>query len=391
MTLAQRLRQRRLVLGYTLDEVKELIQRRGHTVSKASISKYELGKSVPNATNLWHLSCVLEAPPEYFLREPRYEVSWIAFRKTTRLSKTNEERIRYFAKEQIEARFFLNEVLGIRLESPGMKKFAVSAYEDVEKISRSLRREWRIDTWPIESLSRTLEEESMFLVEIEEMNDFDGLSGWIDDTYPLIITTGGVPIDRKRMNIAHEFAHTVLDVKNDQLNTEKLAFRFAAALLMPEQAMKETLGTRRRTVDIGELVLLKEEYGISIQALIRRCFDLGILSESEYRKMNIHMRSKGLHVNEPGICTNKEKPSMIKSRLLRAIAEGYTTESELLSRFPTLSSEIDVMHELGSWQDKTMQEKSTILREAAERMETEYTPGGALSNFEIVDTIHDYE
>jgi Zn-dependent peptidase ImmA (M78 family) len=387
MNLANRLRQRRLVLGYTLDEVTELVEKQGHTISKAAVSKYELGKSVPNATNLWHLACVLEASPEYFLKAPRFEIQWIAFRKNYALSKKEIEKIRYFAKEQVEARLFLNEVLGLDIELPENRKYAIKKYEDVEEVALAIREKWKIDKWPIESLSSTLESKSIFLVEIESAHQFDGLSGWIDDTYPLIITTKNTPVDRKRMNIAHEFAHTILDIRNEAINEEKAAFRLAAALLIPEGAIKNALGSRRKKVDLQELVLLKEDYGISVQALIRRCYDLHIISEVVYKQMNIMLRSRGMHINEPGECNNKEKPIMVKGRVLRAIAEGYTTESEVLSRFPALSSEIELSQKPGSWKAK---DESELLRKSAQKLKSEYAQDGTLSDLEIVDELYEY-
>jgi len=387
MNLANRLRQRRFVLGYTLDEVTELVKKQGYTISKAAVSKYELGKSVPNATNLWHLACVLEASPEYFLKAPRFEIQWIAFRKNYALSKKEIEKIRYFAKEQVEARLFLNEVLGLDIELPENRKYAIKKYEDVEEVALAIREKWKIDKWPIESLSSTLESKSIFLVEIESAHQFDGVSGWIDDTYPLIITSKNTPVDRKRMNIAHEFAHTVLDIRNEAINEEKAAFRLAAALLIPEGAIKNALGNRRKKVDLQELVLLKEDYGISVQALIRRCYDLQIISEVVYKQMNIMLRSRGMHINEPGECKNKEKPIMVKGRLLRAIAEGYTTESEILSRFPALASEIELSQKPGSWKAK---DESELLRKSAQKLKSEYAQDGTLSDLEIIDDLYEY-
>ena len=60
MTIGNKLRQRRLSLGYTLDELRELISNQGVTISKASLSKYELDKSVPRATK--SLLCSKSSP-----------------------------------------------------------------------------------------------------------------------------------------------------------------------------------------------------------------------------------------------------------------------------------------------------------------------------------------
>ena len=125
---------------------------------------------------------------------------------------------------------------------------------------------------------------------MESTKGFEGLSGRINNEIPLIITIGHNSIDRKRMSIAHELGHLVLE--SDGLDEEKAAFRFAAAFLAPSECIRSTLGVKRKRIDIRELQLLKEEFGISIQALIRRCFDLKIITESEYKRLNIFIRAK---------------------------------------------------------------------------------------------------
>ena len=86
------------------------------------------------------------------------------------------------------------------------------------------------------------------------------------------------------MNLAHELGHLVIKTTEDESFDETAAFRFGAALLIPRSVIFDRIGERRRTVDLRELILLKEEYGISVQALIRRCYDLNVISEWTYRQ-----------------------------------------------------------------------------------------------------------
>ena len=388
MTIGSRLRQRRLSLGYTLDELKDLIQKEGHNISKASLSKYELDKSIPKSTNLWYISRILNTAPDYFLRKSNFEINWIAFRKNTKLTKREEDRIRYYAKEQVEARYFLTDLIGKDLKEVDLPKFKINSIKEIELTAEKLRSIWKINFWPIESITSLLEEKGVFIVHIDSEKDFDGLSGYVDDKYPIIISANLTTIDRKRLNIAHELAHLILEI--DDLNEESVAFRFAAALLIPKEILFENIGNKRKNIDIRELIILKEEFGISIQALIRRCFDLNIITNNEYKNMNILIRSQGLHINEPGQCSNKETPSAITSKLLRAISEGLTTESEVLSRFPSLS------HDMGN-EDMVIDLRKNIinynenqLSKAAQNVLDEYNENGNLTGFEINDDIMDY-
>ena len=138
MTIGRRLRQRRLSLGYTLDDLKERIQSEGQTISKAALSKYELDKSIPKATNLWYIARVLNTTPDYFLRSSNFEIKWIAFRKNTRLTKREEDRIRYVAKEQIEAQLFLSEIVGSEKAESQLPSFVTNLLEDAERIEHMI-------------------------------------------------------------------------------------------------------------------------------------------------------------------------------------------------------------------------------------------------------------
>jgi Zn-dependent peptidase ImmA (M78 family) len=387
MTIGIRLRQRRLSLGYTLDDLRELIIKQGITISKASLSKYELNKSIPKATNLFYVAKALKVTPDYFLKETDFHIKWIAFRKTSKLTKTEENRIKYIAKEQVEANLFLSDIIDQPQSKTSLPEFNINSLEEADSAADSLRENWKINNWPIDSLTNLLEEKSVFIVDVDSTKGFDGLSGKIDDDMPLIITIGHNSVDRKRMSIAHELGHLVLKVNG--LDEEKAAFRFAAALLMPQKCIISILGKKRHNIDIRELLLIKEEYGISIQALIRRCFDLDIISENEYRRLNIYMRSNGMYKNEPGNCTNKEVPIKIKSKLLRVISEGITTESEVFSRFPNLSAEIEGNDMLENLNEKTNDEKIELMEAAAKKISSEYSTNGSLDGFEIYDDIMD--
>jgi Zn-dependent peptidase ImmA (M78 family) len=385
MTIGNKLRQRRLSLGYTLDELRELILNQGVTISKASLSKYELDKSVPKATNLYSVAKALNTTPDYFFKKTDFQIKWIAFRKNTKLTKTEEKRIKYIAKEKVEANFFLDDLIGKDKINYDYPSYNVSTFDEIENAASSLRSSWNMDNWPIDSITNLLEEKSVSLLDVESTKGFDGLSGRINDEIPLIISIGHNSVDRKRMSIAHELGHLLL-IPID-IEEEKAAFRFAAAFLAPAECIRSKLGSKRKNIDIRELLILKEEYGISIQALIRRCFDLKIITEYEYKRLNIYMRSNGMYRNEPGICSNKEEPIRVKSNLLRVISEGLTTESEVLSRFPNLSSELegDDMNE--NWKEIDSSEQKSILLAAADALASEYDENGDLYGLEIYDDI----
>ncbi|PXF55416.1 MAG: hypothetical protein C4B58_15095 [Deltaproteobacteria bacterium] len=60
---------------------------------------------------------------------------------------------------------------------------------------------------------------------------------------------------------------------------ESLANRFAAAFIVPPAVARQELGEHRRSLSFQELGILKRKHGLSMQAWMRRAFDLGIINE----------------------------------------------------------------------------------------------------------------
>ena len=87
--------------------------------------------------------------------------------------------------------------------------------------------------------------------------------------------------ERKRFNLAHELGHMILS-PNPRVDEEKAAHRFAGAFLMPADVLRSEVGAHRSSISIGELVVLKERFGVSIQALAYRCKELGIISQAVF-------------------------------------------------------------------------------------------------------------
>ena len=112
----------------------------------------------------------------------------------------------------------------------------------------------------------------------------------------------------------------------EDINPEPLVHRFAAALLVPRQAALAELGTKRSNLSLNELLLLKQEYGISIQAWIRRARDLDIIDQDVYSGMFRRLAQLGFRRQEPGE-VKKEQPHYYELLVHQALSEGLITPS----------------------------------------------------------------
>src|SRR5262249_30147459 len=111
----------------------------------------------------------------------------------------------------------------------------------------------------------------------------------------------------------HELAHLVLHGGKSRLEVDDTeADDFAAEFLMPETSLRQEI---KPPVTLASLAALKPRWRVSIQALIVRAKDLGIITDRQYRYLFEQVSAMGWRTNEP-ISIAVEKP-----RALRQMAE----------------------------------------------------------------------
>ena len=390
MAIGTQIHKRRNILGLTMQDLVDRVSDQGVSLSKAAISKYEKGQSVPRASVLRSLSHALDCSTEYLLKEAKQDIQWLRFRKRVRLKKRLELEVKEAATEWLEARMLVDESVGRERRSFHLPSITVDHVDEAEGVAEKIRGIWNLGEWPIESLSLVIEKSGVIVVEIEADGDLDGLSGVADGDIRFVVISAGTPVDRMRMNLAHELGHLVITPTEDERFDEAAAFRFGAALLIPRSVIFDRIGERRRTLDLQELILLKEEYGMSVQALIRRCYDLNVVGEWTYRQLNIEMRKRGWHKEEPGDCSQLERPTQFRSDLLRCISEGILSEGELRAMYPDVAGKMSPLEAESTWKwgnlrSMPKQDRDKALKNAAEQSISEYAEGGSLSDLELID------
>jgi transcriptional regulator with XRE-family HTH domain len=109
-----------------MQDVVDRVKSQGELLSKAAISKYENGKSVPRATTLRALSSALECSPDYLLSESSTSVKWLRFRKKTSLTKRLEAEAIETARQWLEAKIVVDDHIGDRarvVELPSVEMY----------------------------------------------------------------------------------------------------------------------------------------------------------------------------------------------------------------------------------------------------------------------------
>jgi Zn-dependent peptidase ImmA (M78 family) len=214
------------------------------------------------------------------------------------------------------------------------------------------------------------------------------MAGWADGTVPVVVVIGAVSGDRLRFGLARELGGLLLDCDAvGESAKEKLAQRFAEALLVTASAARRELGRRRRRLDLRELAMLKRRHGLSMRGWIRRAADLGIIERSHARTLLAEMGSRGWRRREPVAFRGQDRPRKLRQLVVRALAEGVLTAGRAERICPGVTRDAAVEAPTGSRDARSITwlpkgERDRLMNRAAALVVPEYEDGGRLSGFE---------
>jgi len=394
--ISQRIRQARVAAGMSQDAVVAALAARGVTLTKAAVSKYERGGSVPRAAVLKQLGGALGVSAEYFLREPSVTVEWLAFRKRSTAGIREQERFQTMAQECVEAQFDLPDALHIESESRFPARRMVATPEDAENAAAALRSEWGLDDLPVESMVELIEDHDGIVVELEGAEQtVDGMAGLANGCHAVVVIDPGLSDDRKRFTLAHELGHLSMDTSGvaTSAGEERLAHRFASAFLVPASIARRELGVRRSHLSFEELMILKQKHGLSMQAWLYRALDCGIIDQPHMNALFERLSRKGWRCQEPVEYRGHERPMRFRQMALRALAEGLVSREKAQKWIPDLDQELGAP--TGGAMTASMlrglsyEQRSSVLMAAAESAALVYGNDPALAQFEVYDDAGD--
>lgn len=329
--IAQRFKHARLMRGCSLQDLSDRIDNK---VSRQALHKYETGQVEPDNVMVQDIADALNLKPDYFYREHNIRIEEISFRKLSKLTKKEQNRIIETARDFLERYLELEQIIGkpAAVENP-LKEVSITGKEDVERAARKLRKAWELGTDPLYNILELLEDRRIKIIELEVDPALDGFSTWIEDAIPVIGLNKSLKnhLDRYRFTTLHELGHLFLNLKKkDTGEHEKLCNYFAGAMLLDKKAIEQELGLKRKKISLQELAALKQQYGISIQAIVYRLKELNIISEASYRDFFKFMNRHDLKKDESELAEYKgEEQALRFDQLLgRAIAEEYITISK---------------------------------------------------------------
>ena len=390
--IGQRIRQARTIAGLSQDQVVQALGERGITLTKAALSKYERGASVPRASLLKRLGEVLQVPADYFLHEPTVSITWIAFRKRASVGTREQKKVKAVAAERVETYVKLRKSLTLEEAAPFPDCSPFATLDDAEKAAGRMRKAWNLDDLPIVSLTGLIEDREGVVVEFEGAGDaVDGLAGIANGQHAVVIVDPTVADDRKRFTMAHELGHLLMDkdAPANETEAERMANRFASAFLVPKAVAVKELGVKRTRLSLEELKILKLKYGLSMQAWIMRAHECGIIADGHRRFLFDQMSRLGMRRKEPVEYKGRERPQRFLQMVSRALAEGLLSRKQAQTLCPQLgyaSTDFETTgSQVAALRAMPPDQRDARLAKVAEEMAAYYASDPELTAFEAFD------
>lgn len=279
----------RIARGWTQGQLEELTG-----IRQGTLSRYEHGLREPDPVTLATLANTFGVTVEFIRRGQNRRAAMAVDvhmrRRTTAKAALWRQREAQLNEYRLHAQALFEEV---SLHATN----AVPRFDGDEPTvaARMVRMQWRMPIGPVRGLVNWLEAAGcMVIVEDFGSPRLDGLSQWIDG-HPMLLINASAPPDRMRWTLAHELGHLVLHSDYLMGDIEAEADEFAAEFLTPAEVIRPSLSKP----NLGKLLDLKTEWGVSIAALIERAHTLKTITAIDRMRLFKMLSAKGFRVTEP--------------------------------------------------------------------------------------------
>jgi Zn-dependent peptidase ImmA (M78 family) len=336
--IGDRIRLARSRAGYSLRDLATAMKDR---VTAQAIGKYERGESLPSRDVLEALSKALGVSANYLMDTQNIALSGVEFR--TKANTTLRERAHVEAEvlEWIERYLEIEVILDLdsaEWQCPVDSLKRPLGREDAEDLAKLVRDRWALGTDPIPNMTEVLEKQGLKVLCTSLPQRVSGFTCLVERSsstpLPVIVVNSTFTLERRRLTMAHELAHRLIDTKTlSDKDEERVANSFAGAFLIPGKHLLNEVGNHRNALGYNELIALKRIYRVSGAALIVRLRQLQIIDDSvlTYAFQTI---ARGWRTQEPvplegpNEIGQRERPMRFERLCYRALAEGLITESK---------------------------------------------------------------
>lgn len=302
--------------GYTQTDLA-----RATGYAQSHVSRYENGTLPLKTECVAKFACELDYPDAFFLQGDTVcglGTSFLFHRKRQSLPAT---RLRKLEAEINIARMRIERLLRGLQDEHAYEFVTYEVEEDgtPEEIAQMVRCTWQMPDGPVRNLTRAVESAgAIVLLYPFDNKKIDGLSLWVTPTPPLFFLNDRAPGDRNRWTLAHEIGHAVMH-RHARPEIEDEADRFASEFLMPEADVRSSL----EQLTIAKAASLKLTWRVSMQALVRRAKDLGVITHGRYKSLCVQIGAAGMRTNEPNEIEPEEPSSLQAILAVHQSEHGY--------------------------------------------------------------------
>jgi len=296
-------------------------------VSQAKISKYENNLLDVSESDLQKIARALRFTRDFF-----YQQDKIYGLGSSSLFHRQRQSVPMSIQKRVQARVNILRMQVERLlrsfdfgSDHVFPQMDVDAHgRDVGHIARMVRASWHLPIGPVGNLTATVEGAGGLVL----LCDFgtpkiDATHLWVPGMPPLFVMNSRAPADRYRFTLSHEIAHAVMHRFPDS-EIEAEADQFASEFLMPEHEVQAQFSN----MTLQKAAMLKPYWKVSIAAIVRRAFDVGCITERQYRSLFTKLGANGYRTSEP-LPLPPERPTVVTKLVsMHKTAFGYT-DSEL--------------------------------------------------------------
>ena len=342
LLIPSRLRDARKVKQFSQENLGDKVG-----VTRQAISAYERGDKFPDPSTFQRISEALGQPVTYFTNGDSQDFGTASARfyrkfgaETLRRNEACAVLSEWFVRT---AKYFDNFVnfppLNLQEFEP---EDTTGRYSDdqIDEIARSVRKSWGIGAGPISNVLALIEGKGIVVCKYELTGEnVEAFSFWSGKRAFIFMASEKDSGARIRYDLAHELGHLVLHrwIEQSELENrvvlkavETEANKFAGAFLLPSSSFPNEIYTNR----LDAFIPLKERWKVSIQAMIHRCRDLGIIDDDQalnlYKQISFRKWKKKEPLDDPRKIA-LEEPRLLRRAVELVLESGKMGPDEILN------------------------------------------------------------
>lgn len=327
-------------------------------ISKQSLSLYANEENTPPFENVQKIANALHFPFEYFMTKDLCTTSTdnTYFRSQASASKLTQNaqkmKLEYVAKVYEVLLNFVDfpeknlPPISFDVTDNILEAYSDEVAEQIEQIAKKLRNFWGLGMGPIENMQYILESNGIIVTGFSNVDGkIDAFSQRVNvqdkgSVFIIALALGEKPDVRLRFDMCHELGHILLhnwddsneSLSKDEFNAlEKQANMFASAFLLPKDSFGKDVAPYATNVEYYRT--LRKKWGVSMQAMMYRAWQLGLITANQFQYMMRTVSAKGWRLHEPGDTPGTLHSTIFQSAVDLLLDGDYLTAKGMIQAF----------------------------------------------------------